>query len=341
MPSPGLLKYLNPPPSSDTVRIDTGVTQGDEVSSFYDPMIAKLVVWSEDRRTALKKLRDALHSYQIAGLTTNVDFLGRLASHPSFVEADVHTGFIEQHKDVLFADRPPLSVMQGAQAVAALIAWEARLFQQSIAFEHDPHSPFNSCNGMRINTKSRRKIILNCDNEELVAEVEYTGENSFVIHKLYKTEKKDSAEVLDLHVSATLVEEDGKRQEGVLKLKAHVGENYLVSNLVVIDRTFHLYSELGNYQIVLPTPAFYETNKQGSSGGLRSPTCSSIVSKVFVSPGDKVAKGDTLITMEGMKIETTVLAPGDGVVKEVLFAAGDIVPANSRLLYFEDEENEF
>jgi len=101
IPSPGLLQHLVTPPSSGSVRIDTGVRQGDEVSEYYDPMIAKLVVWGQDRTAALKKLTESLHRYQVAGVGTNIEFLGRLASHETFVEGDVHTGFIEVSKYIV------------------------------------------------------------------------------------------------------------------------------------------------------------------------------------------------------------------------------------------------
>ena len=66
IPSPGHLKHLAPPPTTPTVRVDTGVRQGDHVTTFYDPMIAKLVVWGEDRAATLKKLKVALAQYQVS-----------------------------------------------------------------------------------------------------------------------------------------------------------------------------------------------------------------------------------------------------------------------------------
>jgi len=76
------------------MRIETGVVQGDEVSVYYDPMIAKLVVWENDRDRALKSLVYALDQYKVVGPNTNVQFLKDLARHPSFVAGDVDTGFI-------------------------------------------------------------------------------------------------------------------------------------------------------------------------------------------------------------------------------------------------------
>jgi 3-methylcrotonyl-CoA carboxylase alpha subunit len=331
-PSPGHLTYLHPPVATDTVRIDTGVTQGDDVSPYYDPMIAKLVVWSEDRTSALKKLTDSLHNYQIAGLTTNVEFLGRLASHPSFRGEDVHTGFIDQHRQDLFPPKPSLTAQQLAQACSALLAWETYQFSRKPCFSNDIHSPFQSSTGSRINTQNRRLIHLNCNDQELTMDVLNNGDGNFVLCSV-RSVKEGNEQVVNVHFSSDLVEEDN-----TLSLKCLIGDSFSTSNVAVIGRTIYIFSEDMNYQVVLPTPEYYTTSKEASGGGLRSPGYSSRVSKVTVKPGDSVSKGDVLMTVEGMKMETTILAPRDGVVKEVLYASGDTVPANSRLLYFESEE---
>jgi len=111
----------NTPVATDKVRIDTGVRQGDEVSQYYDPMIAKLVVWDQSRFTALQALKQKLKEYHIVGLSTNINFLGTLASHPQFENADVHTGFIDEHYDKLFPKKEPLTTYQFAQAALGLL----------------------------------------------------------------------------------------------------------------------------------------------------------------------------------------------------------------------------
>ena len=99
-------------------RVDTGVRQGDEVSIYYDPMIAKLIVWGEDRAQALQRLAVALTQYRIAGLTTNIDFLYNLATSEPFAQADLDTGFIQKHRALLFLN--PSIDDHEAVALAAL-----------------------------------------------------------------------------------------------------------------------------------------------------------------------------------------------------------------------------
>jgi 3-methylcrotonyl-CoA carboxylase alpha subunit len=102
LPATGLLTHLQPPRESRHVRVDTGVLQGDEVSVYYDPMIAKLVTWDENRERALARLARALSEYRISGLSTNVSFLYNLATSRPFIDADLNTHFIEQHHELLF-----------------------------------------------------------------------------------------------------------------------------------------------------------------------------------------------------------------------------------------------
>ncbi|KAI5714289.1 hypothetical protein M8J76_014381 [Diaphorina citri] len=107
LPGAGNLTHLRPPEHSDTIRIETGVIEGDEVSVHYDPMISKLVVWDENRTLALNKMKQALSQYQIAGLDTNINFLINLCSNDHFIQGDIHTGFIEQHKEHLLTRTLP------------------------------------------------------------------------------------------------------------------------------------------------------------------------------------------------------------------------------------------
>ncbi|MCL4159389.1 UNVERIFIED_CONTAM: hypothetical protein GTU68_029218, partial [Idotea baltica] len=105
LPATGTLAFLQPPEETAHVRVDTGVRQGDEISVYYDPMIAKLVVWDESRERALQRLAIALAEYRIGGTVTNLDFLYNLATSRPFVEAELDTGFIERHHDLIFHDR--------------------------------------------------------------------------------------------------------------------------------------------------------------------------------------------------------------------------------------------
>ncbi|MEY8877037.1 MAG: acetyl/propionyl/methylcrotonyl-CoA carboxylase subunit alpha, partial [Leptothrix sp. (in: b-proteobacteria)] len=131
LPATGRLLHLAPPPESDHVRVDTGVEQGDEITPFYDPMIAKLIVWDQDRPRALARMRAALAQYRVAGVANNVEFLQRLVTAPAFAQADLDTGLIEREQAVLFpsAQSAAMTVPQEVWALAALA--ELRREQQA------------------------------------------------------------------------------------------------------------------------------------------------------------------------------------------------------------------
>ncbi len=103
LPSPGRLEVFRLPEAKDGLRIDTGVRQGDQITIYYDPMIAKVVGYGADRQEAIAHTVAALEAIEVAGVVTNVPFLARTLRHAAFAAGDTHTGFVEQHKADLLA----------------------------------------------------------------------------------------------------------------------------------------------------------------------------------------------------------------------------------------------
>jgi acetyl-CoA carboxylase biotin carboxylase subunit len=127
MPSPGTIRGLRPP-GGPGVRYDDGTYAGYTVPIYYDPMIAKLIVWGRDRREAIGRMARALDELRIDGVTTSVSFHRKLMAHPSFIEGALHTGFLEEHPELLLpADDEWLDeVALTAAAVAHFRRVEAR-----------------------------------------------------------------------------------------------------------------------------------------------------------------------------------------------------------------------
>jgi len=115
-PSPGYINYLNPP-HGPGIREDGGVTTGNEISLYYDPMISKLIVWASDRKSAINKMTRALGEYEIQGITTIIPFLKKVLNHPDFKKGKFTTHFIDEHPE-LFNGETNLSKVA---AVAAII----------------------------------------------------------------------------------------------------------------------------------------------------------------------------------------------------------------------------
>ena len=126
LPQTGTITHLAFPPENGHVRIDTGITQGKAISTYYDPMIAKLIVWDRDRPSALAQLRRALAQTEIGGLVTNTSFLVKLASNKAFAKGDVDTGFIGRHEKELLPSVPPASEEVLVLAATGLLLGERR-----------------------------------------------------------------------------------------------------------------------------------------------------------------------------------------------------------------------
>ncbi|KAJ7977355.1 Biotin carboxylase [Quillaja saponaria] len=149
LPATGVLHQYSSVPVSSTVRVDTGVEQGDAVSMHYDPMIAKLVVWGANRAAALVKLKDCSSKFQVAGVPTKINFLLKLANHWAFQNGKVEAHFIEHHTKELFVDTTNSGLAKETYEAAKLSASLVALFTP----------PF------RVNHHAKRKMELEWDNE--------------------------------------------------------------------------------------------------------------------------------------------------------------------------------
>src|SRR6185437_12421854 len=157
LPGSGKLTRLTLPRPSTHVRLDGGVVEGDAVTIFYDPMIAKLIVWDVDRPSALQRMREALAACEIIGPKSNVAFLERLVRHPSVVEHRIDTGYLDRHLDEFVAgEAQPDTSAVFAAAVAALLRDE----RSDAPDTTDPHSPWNTSDAWRIGHAGKRIVAL-------------------------------------------------------------------------------------------------------------------------------------------------------------------------------------
>jgi 3-methylcrotonyl-CoA carboxylase alpha subunit len=155
LPSIGKLVHLATPAAAADVRIDTGVRQGDEITPFYDPMIAKLIVHGATRAESIARMRAALAQYQIVGVRTNVEFLGRLMSAPAFVNAALDTALIEREREHLFASRGETT--QEMWELAAQAVW---LAQRRKAKPAQARSPWNDRGAWSLGERGARRLKL-------------------------------------------------------------------------------------------------------------------------------------------------------------------------------------
>jgi 3-methylcrotonyl-CoA carboxylase alpha subunit len=314
LPSTGTLAFLQTPLTNDFVRIDSGVTEGDNVSVYYDPMIAKLIVWSETRESALNLLAKSLQQYLIAGVTTNVDFLYGLATHQSFQQADFDTGFIDKHHDTLQIKKCAQPELL-AQLCALFL--NLKLVQPTTSNPNDPYSPWQSNIGWRTNHNNINYFDLAFEQLQLSISVE-NKDDGYVI-----TTDAGSVEARAIVTGHELI--------------ACIDDHHIKVNLFQSGTTIYIFSADYHGQCELLLPNLGMDNLDLDGGVLTAPMPGTIV-ELLVSPGQIVAAGDSLLVMEAMKMEHTISAPSSGKVVEFFYQAGDLVDNNAVLLDFSVEE---
>tara|TARA_R110002110_G_scaffold303525_2_gene517645 strand:+ start:11702 stop:13696 length:1995 start_codon:yes stop_codon:yes gene_type:complete len=315
LPVTGTLGFLQPPEESAHVRVDTGVRQGDEISVYYDPMIAKLIVWDESRDRALQRLATALASYRIGGTVTNLDFLYNLATSPPFVEADIDTGFIEKHSDLIFHERQQDLEQELPLAAIALLLYQQQ--QSAPASCADPYSPFQQTNGWRLNQPSAHRLVVHCHQHDHAVTVEQRGDIYLVQAAGRETQIRGELDGDTLHVDV-----EGHRQRGTL---ARTQDGF----------TLYLPEGACHFRAVQPDTG--EADNAGAKGGLSAPMNGTIVT-LLVEAGTAVEENTPLLVMEAMKMEHTIRAPAAGTVQAFYYQPGELVDGGAELLDFSAAE---
>lgn len=290
LPGAGPLLYLTAPVITDNVRVETGVRQGDEVSVHYDPMIAKLVVWGNTRNEALNILKTKLSEYNIAGVETNIEFLKDLCRHAKFQAGDVHTGFINDCKNELFAKlQIPNNIL--CQGALAIILYED-LKNLTAAFKtKNPFSPFNTELGLRINHSLTKTFEFLVNNEKCTIDVQYVEPEVWLmrVNNIGPWRK----------VIGTLT-----KDENILELRSEIDEQKIKSRFIKIKNELHIFTNDRAWKLLIPQPAYMaKVNKTLMTNGAAVSPMPGIVDKILVSHNDTVNKGDPLLVIVAMKME--------------------------------------
>ena len=317
LPSTGTLIRLSPPAESLNVRVDTGVEEGDEITPYYDPMIAKLIVWDEHRDAALARMRKALADYQVAGVTTNIDFLSRLVACPAFAGADLDTGLIERQKDFLFPTTQTVPRDTLLVATVGELLWEQHEAKQAAKTSGDPHSPWHARDGWRMNLSSARTISFR-DGEALVdAHVRY---------------QRDQWQIT-LHGQTTLAR--GKKLDGD-RFAVELDDRRLIASVVAVDDKRSVFLQGATHTLLRDDPLHRVDAGDSHGGGLTAPMPGKVVA-LLAQPGQTVDKGTPLLILEAMKMEHTITAPTAGTIKAFCYAAGEQVSDGAALVEFAEQ----
>jgi 3-methylcrotonyl-CoA carboxylase alpha subunit len=319
LPSIGTLAHLRTPAASEfvvdlasktsdrnIVRIDSGVREGDTISAFYDPMIAKLIVWGSDRTKAITAMSDALKEFEAVGPTTNINFLRRLMSCDSFKTGDLDTALIEREKEHLL---PPEAIVQNNDAylaIAAILANEATLSKDD---------PFSSRDGWRGLVPLQRQLVVQAEGMRFDATVEYAQAG-------YSVKLASSDEIICLanlrlnnaHGNSML---SGLIGSKAFKVPTYFGQSKTGEATITIFDSHH-----SHWQVLPPAIAYAKLEQVQAQGAAKvlSPMPGKIIA-LSVKVGDDVTLGQALLVLEAMKMEHSVLATRAG---KVVAIGGDI-----------------
>ncbi len=307
LPATGTLHVYRKPHCSSfergRVRVDDGVREGDTISPFYDPMIAKLIVHGDTREQALARLDVALAQTHIVGLATNVQFLRYVARSPSFAQANLDTALIPREEALLFDQEPVGLPMAAASAIAQTLLGE------KAAAGADP---FSRRDGWQSHGVTVRPF-----------EFEFRGEPA----KAALSYLHDGALQLTVgDMSGPLLFSKGEKG-----IDIQFAGQRLTAEVYTQGEVDHVFAARGATQITAIDLLAHAGESHSEGGRLTAPMPGKILS-FSVKAGDPVKKGQPLAVMEAMKMEHTIAAPADGVVEELLYAPGDQVSEGSELL---------
>jgi propionyl-CoA carboxylase alpha chain len=312
LPSTGrLVRYL-PPREGEGVRVDDGVTEGSEISMFYDPMIAKLVTYGATRDEAADRQVAALDRFRIDGIGHNIDFLSAIMQHPRFREGALTTGFIAEEYPEGFEGAPASAALKRKLAAAAAVI-DLERSQRAAAISGQLNGP--------VPGSSERVVTIDSERFHLVVE-SHEGE------RLVKGAGEPMALV-------------GNWRPGEPLFVARIDDETLTVGVGRKGATWRLTARGATHrvEVLAPHVAQYrhhmiEKVPPDLSKFLLAPM-PGLLTQLHVAPGDKVEAEQPLAVVEAMKMENILRAERAGVVKAANFAAGDSLAVDAAILEFE------
>lgn len=303
LPTTGKIHDWRAPEGIEGLRIDSGVESGSEIGIHYDPMLAKLIAHASDRQTAIRKLSYALRQLSVQGVQTNWEFLLRLIEHPSFAQGEIHTGFVGEHLAELTSSAN--EQLNQASAVAAAFymqqSWQsadALLVQIPAHYRNNPYRD--------------PSIRLKIGEQEAEISWRQVAGGSLEVKALGN---KLIAEILACEQDRIRLAIDGIQRQ---------------FRMIRVDDRLYVHSSLG-VAVITQIPR-HPIPQSASQEGFASSPMPGVVLKILVSEGQQVAAGEALLILEAMKMEQTVRASFDGLIKTIKVTPGQVVSPGDELV---------
>jgi 3-methylcrotonyl-CoA carboxylase alpha subunit len=299
MPSVGHIKTWRTPEATDGLRIDAGYRSGDDVSPYYDAMLAKVIAWAPTRAAAIERLNRGLEETDVRGIVTNIPFLSALVTHRDVRANAIDTGFIERELKALTAPSNAMGDLEFCAAVAAITGEELK------AARKEAHSPWQAFGWMPVGRRQRVFSFRQGQGAEQKVSLHYgsgpstvsIGEREFVFA---------ASPVEDSGFDLTL---DGMKTRVVAVIEGH---------------ELYLRTRNGRFDLHWVDPFGGETEEQVGEDKIVAPLPGTVVA-LLAEEGATLEKGAPILTLEVMKMEQTLRAPYAGVLKKIKCKVGDIV----------------
>lgn len=313
-PSVGRIVHMRMPAEEAGVRVDTGVREGDSVSPYYDPMIAKLVVWDVDRAAAVRRMRSALAECQIVGVRTNIAFLSAVVCHGNFASGEIDTGFVDRFREELLPGPAPVSDWVLALAGLDILLRRDTARRQAARATGDPHSPWQAADAWRLNGTATETLHFMDGETAIAVPVRHVGAG------------------YEFDLSAGTIRVSGRRSDAG-DLGADLDGVKLTANVVPHGDALTVHLDGVARRLGVVDPLAVEDLAESADGRLTAPMPGK-VTQVSVEEGSAVKRGAPLLVLEAMKMEHTIAAPADGRIEKVNYGVGDWVEEGSVLVAF-------
>ena len=302
IPCSGTIEALYTPANSEYVRIDTGIAQGDEISPYYDPMIAKLIVHDDNRDQALSRLQQALTQFHLAGFSTNISFLYNLAIHPRFKQGAPSTHFIAEQGEALVTIDP--SLLQTSRLIAGFA------YLASLGSNTSSANPWQQLHGFSLNAPQQVNIPFS--DTPLNAIKTAQGYSMTINDNTFEVQGELTNGYCNVSINGA-------------KHTAHV--SHVDNAITVMNQALQTKFECVDKHFI--------SSHENEALPLAAPLNGTVV-KHLLEVGSTITKGDAVVIIEAMKMEYTLNAPHDGVLKSYCFAEGELVSHGALLAIVED-----
>ncbi len=277
IPSSGQLKRLAWP-EHDGIRIDTGVREGDEVTPFYDPMVAKMIAHAPTREEAMALLQSGLAETVVAGPRTNLNFVHTLLDRPDVVAGVPDTGLVERVLPELLPEGvDPVAIARGTETLVAMAQTQVEACR--VHGSNDHASPWSAGDGFTLGTRRPDTVKILCNGEPMAVDVAWGPDGP---------------------TASGVAMPDADREQPV--------------HMVPTDAGILVVHDMRQWEIALPDFASSEADGASAGGEIKAPMHGKIT-QVFAKEGQAVEKGARIAVLEAMKMEHILHAPHDGIIE--------------------------